>query len=82
MYNKQFNLNPTDIDIIEKALNKEVHRLSVSRQTVIESTIKPVNEIDSVKEYDGEIAIIRELLGRLHNQKHWYRSKDKVYVSG
>lgn len=82
MYNKQFNLNPTDIDIIEKALNKEIHRLSVSRQTVIESTIKPAHEIDSVKQYDGEIKIIRELLGRLHNQKLWYHPKDKVYVSG
>ena len=25
---------------------------------------------------------VRELLGRLHNQKNWYRPKDRVYVGG
>lgn len=25
---------------------------------------------------------VRELLGRIHNQKNWYRPKDKVYVGG
>ena len=25
---------------------------------------------------------VRALLGKLHNQKNWYRPKNKVYVSG
>lgn len=25
---------------------------------------------------------IQDLLGRIHNQKNWYRPKDKIYVSG
>ena len=25
---------------------------------------------------------VRELLGRIHNQKNWYRPKDKEYVGG
>ena len=25
---------------------------------------------------------VRELLGKIHNQKNWYRPKDKIYVSG
>ena len=25
---------------------------------------------------------IQELLGRLHNQKNWYRPKDAIYVGG
>lgn len=25
---------------------------------------------------------VQELLGRLHNQKNWYRPKDAIYVGG
>ena len=25
---------------------------------------------------------VQELLGKIHNQKVWYRPKDKIYVSG
>jgi len=25
---------------------------------------------------------LQELLGRLHNQKNWYRPKDAIYVGG
>ena len=25
---------------------------------------------------------VQELLGKIHNQKNWYRPKDKIYVSG
>ena len=82
MYNKNFQLNPNDIDIIENALRKEVNRLVVSKQTAIESTIQPPENIASVREADGRIKIITELLGRLHNQKTWYHPKDMVYVSG
>lgn len=82
MYNKNFQLNPNDIDIIENALRKEVNRLIVSKQTAIESTIQPPENIASVREADSQIKIITELLGRLHNQKIWYHPKDKVYVSG
>ena len=82
MYNKDFQLNPNDLDIIENALRKEINRLNVSRQTAIESTIQPPENIASVREADGQIKIITELLGRLHNQKIWYHPKDKVYVSG
>jgi hypothetical protein len=49
--------------------------------TIIESTIKPETELDSVKRLDAEMKKINSLLGKLHNQKLWYRPKDK-YVSG
>ena len=76
MYNKNFQLNPNDIDIIENALRKEVNRLIVSKQTAIESTIQPPENIASVREADSQIKIITELLGRLHNQKTWDHPKD------
>lgn len=82
MYNKSFNLNPSDIELIEISLRKEQSRISVSRQTLIDSTIVPPDQISSVREYDEEIKNITALLGRLHEQKIWYRPKDKVYVSG
>ena len=82
MYNKRFNLTPNDIKIIEDCLSRKITILLERRQTAIESTIQPPENIQSVKEYDAEIKEIRDLLGRIHNQKIWYRPKDDVYVSG
>jgi len=31
---------------------------------------------------DVDIKEINDLLGRLHNQKNWYRTPDEIYVSG
>jgi hypothetical protein len=33
-------------------------------------------------EVDIDLRAAHELLGRLHNQKIFYRPKDKVYISG
>lgn len=82
MYNKSFKLDPSDVELIEICLRKEQSRIAISRQTVIDSTIVPPDQIKSLKEYDENIKCINTLLGRLHEQKNWYRPKDKVYVSG
>jgi len=29
-----------------------------------------------------QTAEVRDLLGRIHNQKNWYRPKDAIYVGG
>lgn len=44
-------------------------------ESALHSKIQTPNKMD-------EIARIRELLGRLHNQKNWYRPTQGVYVSG
>ena len=84
--NKQFILTVNDIELIEASLNKQLSKLSTQRLTVIESTIKPESELESVKRIDLEVKKIRDLLGRLHNQKNWYRpNKDNnglPYISG
>lgn len=80
-YNKNFELGLQDIELIEQCLNDKINRLVENRKTHTESTIIPEGKIDSVKQIDAEIARIRELLGRIHNQKVWYRPKG-VYVSG
>lgn len=80
-YNKNFELGLRDIELIENALEHQITRLSERRLTHIESTIVPEQELDSVKEIDLEISEIRDLLGRIHNQKVWYRPNG-VYVGG
>ena len=79
--NTQFELAVRDVDIIEHALHQQIRKLNVSRETAIQSTIKPVWEIESVREIDAELKEIHQLLGRLHNQKNWYRPKEN-YIGG
>lgn len=81
-YNKNFELDVRDIELIEQGLDLKLSKLTVQRQTHIESTIKPEHELASVREIDQQIREIHELLGRIHNQKIWYRPKDGIYISG
>ena len=46
--------------------------LSVNDIKLIENALHSVEQTREV----------RELLGKIHNQKNWYRPKDKIYVSG
>jgi len=80
-YNRNFELSIDDVEIIENALKKQISVLSESRKTHIDSTIKPVDELESVKRIDEKIKKINDLLGRIHNQKNWYRPTGQ-YVSG
>ena len=57
--NKTFELDVSDISLIESALHERIPNASMD-----------------------EIERIRNLLGRLHNQKNWYRPKQGVYISG
>lgn len=79
-YNKKFDLDIDDIEIIENALFHKLNRLSEQRLTSIQSTIIPETELESVKEIDKEMKKIHNLLGKLHNQKIWYRPDN--YVGG
>jgi len=74
MFNNEFKLGLKDIDIIEAALIYRLKRLTARRDKVKKDS--------SINRIDQEIANIYDLLGRLHNQKEWYRPKDEVYVSG
>ena len=71
-YNKYFELTPDDIEIIEAALNAKVDRRT--RAAILDDG-------SNRKELLEEANKIRDLLGRLHNQKIWYRPKDG-YVGG
>ena len=60
MYNKFFQLDVEDIDIIEQSLRDMI----------------------SGSEDHDQIKKIHDLLGRLHQQKVWYRPNQAVYVGG
>jgi hypothetical protein len=50
---------------------------------LVESTIKNTSEMPVYQEIRQEVSELRDLLGRLHNQKNWYRpANEAVYVSG
>ena len=61
-----------DIDVIEESLRLRLTSLSH----------KDLAEGESINSINSEIQKIQNVLGHLHNQKNWYRPKDKVYVSG
>lgn len=70
-YNDMFELSVSDIDLIETALSQT--RDALSREVV-------------GRPGDGDKAArlrqVQDLLGRLHNQKIFYRPRDGVYIGG
>ena len=60
-----------DIEVIEHALRAKAGRRGI--------TIASGNYSDELRR---EMLEIQELLGKLHDQKVWYRPKEKTYVSG
>ena len=67
-YNKNFELSIKDLDLIEEAL-----RASKLAKAQADAICAAATE---------KVRDIHELLGRLHNQKQFYRPKQGVYVSG
>ena len=66
-YKKLFNLNRSDIDVIETSLRKELGIRSEKYQESVKQ--ENAEETDSFKQGISEIT---ELLGKIHNQKIWY----------
>ena len=81
--NTEFNLGLRDIDLIEDAINLVIARRSSAMSALAEGTLENTTDMSAYREIRHEVAELRELLGRLHNQKNWYRPQtDAVYVSG
>ena len=68
-YNRNFDIDLADLDVIETALRERMKSLTEA------ATVEP--GLDS----DGELHSIKGLLGRLHNQKVFYRPKSG-YIGG
>jgi len=80
--NTTFNLDVRDVELIENALNSIINKQS---STIINTAgNRNAKQQDNCPvEIKGQIAEMRDLLGRLHNQKIWYRPKNAVtYIGG
>ena len=81
--NTEFNLGLRDIDLIEEALNLVIAKRSSMMSSIAGNTAENTTDMASYRETRNEVAELSELLGRLHNQKNWYRPQtEAVYVSG
>jgi hypothetical protein len=73
-YNRNFDLTLGDIDLIEAALNVVKRDLSLGRDG--SRALLPQDEsADPIRDID-------DLLGRLHNQKVFYRPSKEPYIGG
>jgi len=62
--NKNFELNVRDIEIIEQALRAKAGRRGLA-----------IAQGETSPKLRDEMHEIQELLGRIHNQKVWYKPK-------
>ena len=70
--NTKFNLSVNDIEIIESALRAKAGRRGM----------KILTGDGDAEQLKKEAEEIMNLLGRLHQQKIWYRPKEQTYVGG
>lgn len=69
--NKTFELSIRDIEVIEQALRAKAGRRGLA-----------IANGETSPQLKEELRELQELLGRIHDQKVWFRPKDKIYVSG
>lgn len=83
-YNTSFELTVNDIERIEAALRLHKQAVSLERLELMEAN-GTSSDAARTERVDAELAAIHDLLGRLHNQKIFYRptNTDKApYVGG
>ncbi len=78
-HNSTFQLTIDDMDLIEEALRAHGRELSLQKVVPSDGNVADAKANRVIEENlrKGE-----ELLGRLHDQKIFYRPKTEVYVSG
>lgn len=69
--NTNFTLSVRDIEVIEIALRAKAGRRGIA-----------ISLGDTSDELKEELNEIMDLLGRIHNQKVWYKPPKEIYVSG
>ncbi len=74
-YNANFELSVEDVDLIETALRQSKKELS-------SQIIGADSAASAGPDDDGTVRQIHDLLGRLHNQKVFYRPRSQAYVGG
>ena len=74
-HNRNFELTISDIELIEAALHVTKRDLSMERMAGTSAMLPKKAAVDPLRRID-------DLLGRLHNQKIFYRPAKTPYVSG
>ena len=69
--NNSFELSIRDIEVIESALRAKAGRRGLA-----------IAEGDVSTQLHAEMIEITELLGRIHNQKNWYKPNDGRFQGG
>jgi hypothetical protein len=78
-YNRDFKLSVSDVDLIEEALRARGRELCRMRRALSD---EDVANIEAIRVIEDDQRTGEELLGRLHDQKVFYRPNNTVYVSG
>ena len=69
--NTTFNLDVKDLELIEDALHSVIAKRSNDLITASDAQNSTVDRASA----EAEMSEMRDLLGRLHNQKNWFRPK-------
>ncbi len=78
-YNRTFELSLNDVDLIEEALRARGRELSKMRLALSEEN--PAH-LESIQVIETDQRENEALLGRLHDQKIFYRPVNAAYVGG
>ena len=78
-FNRSFDLSIQDVDLIEEALRARGRELSKLRLALSEEN--PAH-FESIRVIEADQSENEALLGRLHDQKIFYRPANQAYVSG
>lgn len=73
-YEKSFDLDESDIELIEDTIRNEIRTLTANKHDEVES------DSDNVVAMDAHIRKLNMLLGKLHNQKIWYSQVNQTGV--
>jgi hypothetical protein len=72
-YTRKFELNTIELELVENALRGELNKTQ---------SLKEGCHDNSKRSTRDKVAALLDLLGSLHNQKNWYRPKNRTYISG
>ena len=78
-YNRNFELSISDVDLIEEALRARGRELCSMRLALSEEN--PAH-LESIRVIEQDQRVGEALLGRLHNQKIFYRPGKTAYIGG
>ena len=83
-YNRQFELGLQDLELIENALQQAKKDLSLKRLRLLAQEMDEESRKVELDDVQTELTETHELLGKLHNQKVFYRpgKSAKPYVGG